>query len=73
MTVITDELVRQGENGSGGWNREQLKIIGVGWPPRRGWIRRAIGKVISDDDAARFVSMKGKTIRKSRVPLETTP
>jgi hypothetical protein len=57
--VVTKELILAGKTGSGGWKAKQLKIIGVSWPPEKGWMDRAVGRLISNEDADRFVSYKG--------------
>ena len=30
----------------GSWTAKQLACLGIGWPPRKGWINRAVGTVI---------------------------
>ena len=42
-TTITVNWIAAGESGQGGWNQDQLAIIGVPWPPRKGWKDRAVG------------------------------
>jgi len=59
MFRVTAEWIKRYQSGSGGWNREQLKQIGVVWPPVHGWIYRAEGKEISDQARERFESLKG--------------
>lgn len=41
-------------NGQTGWTRDQLKVIGVRWPPVSGWIERAIGMKIGLAEKTRF-------------------
>lgn len=31
-----------------GFNRDQLILLGVGYPPKRGWLRGLVGKEIPD-------------------------
>ena len=59
MTKITDELLESGRSESGGWSRAQLHLIGVAWPPPKGWKRTAIGREVPDEVAAEFVSLRG--------------
>lgn len=61
---VTRELIETGRTGSGGWNKRQLKILGVKWPPRKGWLSRSIGKLITPEDAKLFVELKGATTEK---------
>jgi ribonuclease HI len=55
---ITDDLIRAGMSGAGGWTREQLAIPGVGWPPQAGWRKRVIGTEIASEQAERFTRLK---------------
>jgi hypothetical protein len=54
MFEVTEEWVRRYQNGNGGWTRDQLEALGIGWPPREGWIRRVVGIEISDESRERF-------------------
>lgn len=71
MGTITRALLEEGMNGNGGWNRKQLDLIGVSWPPKKGWREWAIGKEISDRDAERFIALKGDAgrARKRKIKL----
>lgn len=40
-------------------NAHQLRLLGVGHPPKKGWIQRLIGKEIPDSTAAMIAEMKG--------------
>src|SRR5262245_40113153 len=33
--------------GQGGFTKRQLSILGVAWPPKKGWLKRMVGKSIS--------------------------
>jgi hypothetical protein len=62
--IITNGFIIAGSSGkNGAWNKDQLEILGVKWPPKRGWKRKVIGKVILDKDAQRFLELTG--LRKS--------
>lgn len=61
---ITEELLERGKSDRGGWNREQLKIIGVDWPPAYGWKSRVIGKQIAGDHARQFLALRGVRFRR---------
>lgn len=58
---VDDRLIESGKSNAGSWNSEQLKILGAAWPPKRGWKKAVIGRLISEDDAERFVQLKGVT------------
>ena len=36
------------------WTRRQLTLIGVSWPPRKGWTYRVEGLMISEEARAEF-------------------
>lgn len=59
--VITDDFIMAGMSGNGGFNYEQLKLLGVPTPPRTGWKYTIIGKTISKEKAQKYLLMKGKT------------
>jgi hypothetical protein len=45
--TINKELLVLAATASGGYTRQQLEALGVGWPPQKGWKRRAVGRKIS--------------------------
>lgn len=58
MTTVTEELIEQGKSSNGGWSMGQLALLGVPWPPQRGWKAQVIGKTIRSEDAAEFARLK---------------
>lgn len=52
---ITEDWIRTNKSERDGWNFSQIALLGESWPPRKGWIQRAVGRDISDEDAALFV------------------
>lgn len=58
--TIDMALILAGQTERGGWNKSQLALIGVSWPPEKGWIRFVLGKEISGHDASEFVRLKTK-------------
>ncbi len=57
---ITDQLIESGRSKSGGWNRKQLSVLGIDWPPTKGWKRRIVGKEINCEQAQKFLDLKGQ-------------
>jgi hypothetical protein len=59
--IIDEELLMAGRSARGGWNRAQLEIIGIAWPPRAGWKKRLLAEEvpISESDATAFVNRRG--------------
>lgn len=49
-----------------GWNSRQMEILGLPFPPEKGWRERVLGRVISTDVEREFLEAKGRTFRKPR-------
>ena len=47
----------------GSWTANQLKILGVSWPPPKGWINRVEGMEIRDVDQQKFEQLAGGPVR----------
>jgi hypothetical protein len=56
--VLTGEMIDRGQSDAGGWSRRQLVLIGVEWPPRKGWKRDAIGRRIQVDAYLQFLKLR---------------
>lgn len=54
MFTVTEEWITRYASDKGGWTRQQLKLLGVDWPPIRGWKYRCVGLKISDEARQRF-------------------
>jgi len=52
-------------SGQGGFNAKQLKLLGVGWPPYKGWQEAIIGSEISEAEAELFIRLKGVTRKRN--------
>lgn len=56
MPIMTDEMLDDAKTAGGAWTRAQLSVIGVEWPPRRGWRQWVVGKDYPEETIARFKS-----------------
>lgn len=56
---VTAQLIEAGKSVKGGWSQAQLAILGIAWPPPKGWIQQVIGRTIPKWDADRFVALRG--------------
>jgi len=54
---ITRQLLASGASRNGGWSKEQLGLLGVTWPPKRGWVRRIVGKWIDEEAVIEFFNL----------------
>lgn len=57
---LTREFIHAAKSDAGGWNRKQLKVVGIDWPPRKGWIQRLEGVEISEEQARKFVEFRNQ-------------
>ena len=55
--TLTRGLIELAATRNGGYTRDQLEVLGGGWPPPRGWKRALSGGVISRDLFDRFSIM----------------
>ena len=56
--ILTHELIEAGQSRNGGWSEEQLRLLGVEWPPVAGWKERLAGRFLGDGVYAEFVTLK---------------
>mgnify|MGYP001606919754 CR=1 FL=1 len=57
--VITSEWLHvHASVGGVGWNAAQLRVLGVAWPPRKGWLSRLVGTKISREVKAEFERLR---------------
>lgn len=66
MPVITPELIAAGMSDAGGWNKAQLRAIGIPWPLTHGWQREALGRAITQEQHDAFLSLRGQTKSRAR-------
>ena len=66
---LTKKFINDHRTKSGAWTREQLRIIGVSWPPVKGWQSLVDGKEITGAQKAEFILGKTKPAR-SKTSLE---
>lgn len=65
--ILTDELLRSvATNGYSGWNRKQLELLGVNWPPKSGWLYRLCGTEIPDDRWEVIKQLRGARLSKKK-------
>jgi hypothetical protein len=66
MQIITNKLIEQGKSDRGGWNKKQLAILGIKWPPKQGWKWEIIGNIISEAGIMEFLSLRNKNINRRK-------
>ncbi|MFJ3465338.1 hypothetical protein [Achromobacter spanius] len=58
--LITNDWLVQWQTVRGGYNKRQLEVLGIVWPPKRGWKRDVIGLSIPDEAARAFELASGR-------------
>ena len=56
--VLTNEIIQEGKNKNNSWTRSQLEIIGVEWPPKKGWKNSIINSDIPTWRIKIFLALK---------------
>jgi hypothetical protein len=56
---VTEDFLLAARSARGGWTSEQLRILGVDWPPVKGWKRLAIGRTLTAQEARDFLRGRG--------------
>lgn len=59
MPAVTKEFLLTYRTKNGAWTKKQLSALGIAWPPRRGWINRIVGKIITIKEAQTFMDDSG--------------
>ncbi len=54
--ILTSNNLHAGGRSGVGFNRKQLEVLGVEWPPKKGWLRALVGTEISEEQYAEFLS-----------------
>lgn len=71
--TLTSELLHSAASANRGWNRKQLAVLGVSWPPQKGWLSALVGRTVSAGVWEQFVALRGTTIRKVDLRRDDTP
>lgn len=50
-------------------NSYQLKVLGIGWPPTRGWIQRLVGTDIPHSEFALLSELRGPKRKADRIEI----
>lgn len=58
MTLTKQILHSAGTQGMG-FNRAQLSLLGVSYPPKKGWLNALVGAEISDDTWKTVIRLRG--------------
>ncbi len=60
MIEIDKKFLMENRTINGAWTRAQIEVLGIKYPPRKGWHYALIGKKISDETAELFKEYRFK-------------
>lgn len=69
---LTHQIIHSAGTGGIGFNFHQLRVLGIPWPPKQGWLSSLIGREIPDDQWNLVLSLKGKRRAERRRILDGT-
>ena len=64
--IITKDYLNKHKTNKGAYTRKQFQILGIGWPPGKGWERQIIGKEITIEEAGLFEKAKNIKVENKR-------
>jgi len=66
LLTITTEVLATLTTGKGGYTRKGLALLGVQWPPDKGWKKRLVGTTVEVSAIALMMEQEMIAWRKSR-------
>ena len=63
MVTITKELLQQGLSRNGGYNGAQMEVLEVEPAWNKGWKRRLLGKLITEQQKKTFLALKDSHLK----------
>lgn len=60
ITIDIEATLKEGASVNGAWNRAQLALLGVPWPPSKGWKAKLVreGVRLSLHDHEQFLALR---------------
>ena len=71
IKLTHDNLHALGTNGIG-FNKKQLSVLGISWPPKKGWLSNLIGTEITDVQYQTLLSLRNVK-QNAYISKETPP
>ena len=59
--TITLEMIADAKTKAGGYTRAQLKVLGIDWPPPKGWAKALVGQDIEESLYQQFMDARSVT------------
>ena len=58
QVLLTKWMIENGLSSNGGFNKKQLEILGIEWPPQKGWKTSVIGQTVTKEDYQQFLESR---------------
>lgn len=55
---LTKQMLLDGKSSRGGWSREQMRLLGVRWPLRKGWMDNVVYEDFPDETIRQFLELR---------------
>ncbi len=69
MKLTSEILHSAGSYGGNGFNKAQLSLLGVEWPPKKGWLIGLIGTEFDEARWATVLRLSGVRLKKERAKI----
>lgn len=67
--ILTRAILHGAGTAGVGFNRSQLQVLGVSWPPRKGWLGQLVGAEVSDETWQTVLKLRGVRRRVERLQV----
>jgi len=57
--ILTNEMLKAAASNNCGFNKTQLQLLGVSWPPVKGWLRNLEGTYLDDAKWHQVMALSG--------------
>ena len=54
--ILTKDIIKQAVSPKGGFTKKQLALVGIPWPPVKGWKKKVIGKDFPEETIKLFIN-----------------
>ena len=58
LITLDKEKIERGVSSRSGVTKKQLEILGIEWPPQKGWKTSVIGQTVTKEDYQQFLESR---------------
>lgn len=63
---ITKNWLLSNRTKNGAWTKRQLQVLGIEWPPKKGWQKVVIGENITEQEKSMFETSKLDKVKRCK-------